>query len=440
MKNIFSVLVLAISAAVGSAQLNNPVIVPSVPPGSCSSQLPLWVSAGVLYTCSGGVPAALTAGTGVTSIAWTLPAFMSASPTTISAGGSQTFSFNSQAANLFLASPSGASGSPTFRALANADFPSTLAPVFSAANLTSFPTLNQPTTGNAATATALSTTGSNGTFWGVSGGAQGYYTPSGSGTVNSGTAYSPAYYPSGGGTQVSGVTPFTGLAYFSTSAIPAAATAAQVVGVIGSTAVTNATNATAMPASGLSGTSLPVGITTASGLTTAAGGAFGTGAYATIANYLTTATAASTYEPVLGNPSTNGYVLSSTTAGVRSWIASGGSMTWPTQTNYYPIYAGSSAWGTSHLDDGVTTTSTITSTETLASPGYKGTGSGPATMQFPVVSYSTLNAAYPCSSTYAGMHATVNDAPTDTWGATIASGGGGYTEPAFCNGSAWVVK
>lgn len=38
--------------------------------------------------------------------------------------------------------------------------------------------------GNAATATALSTTGANGTFWGVSGGIQGYYTPAGGGNVN----------------------------------------------------------------------------------------------------------------------------------------------------------------------------------------------------------------------------------------------------------------
>ncbi len=32
---------------------------------------------------------------------------------------------------------------------------------------------------------------------------------------------------------------------------------------------------------------------------------------------------AGTYEPALGNPATNGYVLSSTTAGVRSWVAAG---------------------------------------------------------------------------------------------------------------------
>jgi len=31
-----------------------------------------------------------------------------------------------------------------------------------------------------------------------------------------------------------------------------------------------------------------------------------------------------TYEPVLGNPASNGQVLSSTTTGVRSWITPGG--------------------------------------------------------------------------------------------------------------------
>ncbi len=64
-------------------------------------------------------------------------------------------------------------------------------------------------------------------------------TPSGSGTVNSGTAFSPAYYPATGA-AVSGTTPFAGLGYWSTTTAPAAATAAQVVGVIGATAVQNA--------------------------------------------------------------------------------------------------------------------------------------------------------------------------------------------------------
>ena len=155
------------------AQISAPTIIPASPPGTCSAQLPLWVSGGALYTCVAGVPTALTSGTGVTSISWTMPSFMSASPTTISAGGSQTFSFNSQLANLFLASPSGASGVPAFRALANADFPSSLAPTFSATNLTgTIPSAASATT--ATTAGALSTTGPAGTFWGSFGGTQQY--------------------------------------------------------------------------------------------------------------------------------------------------------------------------------------------------------------------------------------------------------------------------
>jgi len=65
---------------------------------------------------------------------------------------------------------------------------------------------------------------------------------SGSGTVDLGSPWSPAFYHSSD-TEVGGTTPFTGLEYWPGGAAPAAATAAQVVAVIGSTAVTNATNA-----------------------------------------------------------------------------------------------------------------------------------------------------------------------------------------------------
>ena len=57
-------------------------------------------------------------------------------------------------------------------------------------------------------------------------------TGSGSGTVNSGSAYSPTYYPATG-TAVSGTTPFTGLQYDSTTGPPAAATSAQIQAAIG---------------------------------------------------------------------------------------------------------------------------------------------------------------------------------------------------------------
>jgi hypothetical protein len=90
-----------------------------------------------------------------------------------------------------------------------------------------------------------------------------------SGTVNSGTQWSPAFYAATG-TAVSGTTPFTGLQYWSGSGAPAAATAAQVVAVIGSTAVANATAAAGLSAQlpisgvGSAGLSASGGVTIAS--------------------------------------------------------------------------------------------------------------------------------------------------------------------------------
>lgn len=54
------------------------------------------------------------------------------------------------------------------------------------------------------------------------------------------------------------------------------------------------------------------------------------------------------YEPKLGNPTTNGYVLSSTTAGVRSWVPMTGSMVYPSAG--IPVSTGS-AWGTSIVNN-----------------------------------------------------------------------------------------
>jgi hypothetical protein len=323
----------------------------------------------VLYICAWSGWASFSgSGGGLTSFTSgsLSPLFTTSLGSTPTTAPALAFALSNAAQNTFLAGPaSGGTGSaPTYRMLVNSDFVSTLSPVFSAANLTNFPTLNQSTTGLAANITAasnstlatlsalllpysqlsgtptiptsanwpnagtcasglyvttltnsiaplcatvqyaqlggtvpiwnqntigtagsLGTTGGNGMFWGVSGGVQGWHTPVGSGTVNSGTAYSLAYYPASGGAQVSGVTPFTGLAYFSVSAIPAAATAAQIVAAIGSTAVANATNAvsaTTVPAGGLTGTALPATVINAPGLTAAAGGAFGAGAYAAV--------------------------------------------------------------------------------------------------------------------------------------------------------------
>jgi len=57
---------------------------------------------------------------------------------------------------------------------------------------------------------------------------------------------------------------------------------------------------------------------------------------------------ATDFEGALGNPASNGYLLSSTTAGLRSWVApSSGSMTWPVNPGVV-AYAGSNTWGTTY--------------------------------------------------------------------------------------------
>ena len=134
-------------------------------------------------------------------------------------------------ANSIYAGPtSGGNASPGFRAMVVADLPSAAqnsvlagpasggagapsyqtAPTISAANMTNFPTLNQSTSGNAATATALVANGTNcpggqaAAGVDASGNAEGCFTPSsGSGTVNSGTSGQLAYYAANG-TAVSG--------------------------------------------------------------------------------------------------------------------------------------------------------------------------------------------------------------------------------------------
>jgi hypothetical protein len=52
------------------------------------------------------------------------------------------------------------------------------------------------------------------------------------------------------------------------------------------------------------------------------------------------------------------------------------------------------------------------------------------------VPFSSLQ---PCTSTLDGAHAAVTDSTVNTWGATII-GGGSYHEPAYCNGTNWVVQ
>lgn len=65
-------------------------------------------------------------GTGsVTSVALSLPAFITVSGSPVTTSGTLTGTLASQAQNLFFASPNGSSGAPTFRAIVLADLPAT---------------------------------------------------------------------------------------------------------------------------------------------------------------------------------------------------------------------------------------------------------------------------------------------------------------------------
>jgi filamentous hemagglutinin len=88
----------------------------------------------VEYFCSTSGWITGEAGSGIGSITWAVPAWLTATPTTISASGTQTFSATTGLGqNEFLATPNGTAGAVNLRSIVAADIP----------------TLNQPTTGQA---------------------------------------------------------------------------------------------------------------------------------------------------------------------------------------------------------------------------------------------------------------------------------------------------
>ena len=94
------------------------------------------VSIGSGVSFSGGTLSATNSGT-VTSVGLSLPSIFSVSGSPVTGSGTLTATLNSETANTFFAAPNGSAGTPTFRALVAADVP----------------TLNQNTTGTAASVT-----------------------------------------------------------------------------------------------------------------------------------------------------------------------------------------------------------------------------------------------------------------------------------------------
>ena len=94
------------------------------------------VSIGSGISFSGGTLSATNSGT-VTSVGLSLPSIFSVSGSPVTGSGTLTATLNSETANTFFAAPNGSTGTPTFRALVAADVP----------------TLNQNTTGTAASVT-----------------------------------------------------------------------------------------------------------------------------------------------------------------------------------------------------------------------------------------------------------------------------------------------
>jgi hypothetical protein len=99
----------------------------------------------ISWTSISGTPTTL-AGYGITngvsSVGLTMPSVFSCAGSPITSSGTFSCVLNSQSPNMFLASPNGSAGAPTFRAIQPSDIP----------------TLNQNTTGNAATATLAANT------------------------------------------------------------------------------------------------------------------------------------------------------------------------------------------------------------------------------------------------------------------------------------------
>lgn len=173
---------------------------------------------GAGVSCTGTTCTFSGTGSGIGSITWSVPAYMSATPSTISASGTQTFGFNSQTANQVFAGPgSGSAAAPTFRSLVSADIPNNGANTSGNAGTATNVYVAQFTSGTAGAFQLVGTQGSLGTAValaaGQSGSADLYFTPS-TGVLNAPSVISSGFFDSSRGLPVfSGSNPTGYLSY-----------------------------------------------------------------------------------------------------------------------------------------------------------------------------------------------------------------------------------
>ena len=191
-------------------------------------------------------------GTGtVTSVGLTMPAEFTVAGSPVTSSGTLAVTKATQTANKVFASPAtGAAAAPTFRALVAADLPA---------------------------GTVVTPGGTPGQVQYDNAGAFGGFTVGGDGTLNTSTGALAVTKTGGVAFAASATTDTTNATNITSGTLAAARVATLNQNTTGSAAN--------VPASGITGATLPVGVTSAPGLTTAAGGTFGTAAFTASSAY-----------------------------------------------------------------------------------------------------------------------------------------------------------